>query len=401
MNSKGGPSARLADEQQIPWVTVGALGLTQIFAWGATYYLLAILAEPIAADTGWPMAWVVGGLSLGLLVAGLISPRAGEAIQHYGGRPVLATSSVVLGLGLAGLAASPNLVAYLASWAVLGIGMGTGLYDAAFATLGRTYGPAARSAITALTLIAGFSSTICWPLSALLVDHFGWRTACLVYAALHLSLSLGVHLLLVPRVPLALTNAAMARPGESWERAASKRNLYLLAFALTLIAIISAIMSVYLISFLRAGGMETTAAVGLAALLGPSQVGARLVEMSFGSRYHSIWTLIFGTALVAVGLGLLLFGPPLLAIAVIFYGAGMGIAWIARGTVPLALFGPSDYAALMGRLAFPSLVAQALSPSLGAFLLDVYGPGRTIAMLLTAALLALLAALWLRKETYG
>jgi len=113
--------------EAIPWATLGALGLTQILAWGTTYYLLAVLAEPIAADTGWPMTAIVSGLSLGLLVAGLISPRMGQIVERYGGRPVLATSSVVLAVGLGGLAASPNLTAYLISWAVLGIGMGTGL----------------------------------------------------------------------------------------------------------------------------------------------------------------------------------------------------------------------------------------------------------------------------------
>lgn len=384
----------------MPWVTVGALGFTQIFAWGSTYYLPAILAEPIAADTGWPITWVVGGLSLGLLVAGLISPRTGRAIQHHGGRPVLATSSVILGLGLAGLAASPNLIVYLGSWAVLGVGMGTGLYDAAFATLGRIYGTAARTAITALTLIAGFSSTICWPLSAFLVEQYGWRFACLVYAAVHLILSLVVHRTLVPLIPTAMPTKGMIQTCQpTLVGDTSRHDLYVLAFALTLIAIISAIMSVYLITFLKASGMQSAAAVGLAALLGPSQVSARLVEMSLGRHFHPIWTLIAATGLISVGLGLLLFDKPLLAIAVVLYGAGNGIAWIARGTVPLTLFGPQNYAARMGRLAFPSLIAQAISPWIGAIVLDVYGSGPTLAMLLTAAILALFAALRLRRRT--
>jgi predicted MFS family arabinose efflux permease len=399
VNSKGGPFARFADEQQIPWVTVGALGVTQIFAWGSTYYLLTVLAAPIAADTGWPIASVVGGLSLGLLVAGLISPRTGQAIQRYGGRPVLAASSVILGVGLTGLAASPNLITYLASWTVLGIGMGTGLYDAAFATLGRTYGAAARSAITALTLIAGFSSTICWPLSAFLVDHYGWRITCLAYGAFQLTLSLAVHLTWVPRISPVIANEEQVERGDLTRRGTSRRSLYVLAFTLTLIAIISAIMSVHLILFLRAGGATSNVAVGLAALLGPSQVGARLVEMLVGRHYHPIWTLIFATGLMAVGLGLLPFGMPILAVAVIFYGAGIGIAWIARGTVPLALFGSRDYAVRMGRLAFPSLVAQAISPLLGALLFDIYGAGPTLAILVTAALLALLTAVWLQRGT--
>lgn len=385
-------------EKSGSWMTVAALGLTQILAWGATYYLLAVLTEPIVADTGWPTAWVIGGLSLGLLVAGLVSPRTGRTIQRHGGRPVLATSSLLLGLGLAGLAASPNLIAYLASWVVLGLGMGAGLYDAAFATLGRLYGGKARSAITALTLIAGFSSTICWPLSALLVESYGWRAACLAYAAIHVTLSLGLHLALVPRLPAAAADPATAAVAADPEPSDAGRGAFhALAIALTVIAIISAIMSVHIISLLRSQGLDLGPAVALAALLGPSQVAARLVEMSFGRHYHPIWTLIFATGLITAGLALLLIGLPFVAAAVVLYGGGNGIAWIARGTVPLAIFSQRQYATQMGRLAFPSLIAQALSPSLGAVLLDVSGAGATLAALLGAALLAVAAAIWLRR----
>jgi MFS family permease len=133
-------------------LVIPVLGVTQILAWGSSYYLLAVLAQPIAGDTGWSLAWIVGGLSLGLLVAGIVSPRVGDNIQRLGGRMVLATSAVFLALGLIGLALSPNLPIYILSWLLLGVGMGAGLYDAAFATLGRLYGQRARTAIATLTL---------------------------------------------------------------------------------------------------------------------------------------------------------------------------------------------------------------------------------------------------------
>jgi MFS family permease len=303
----------------------------------------------------------------------------------------------VLGLGLAALAWSPDLVAYFASWVLLGVGMGMGLYDAAFATLGHTYGAKARSAITALTLIAGFSSTICWPFSAFLVETYGWRAACLVYAVIHLGLSCVVHLALVPRAPEGMgEGTATPEPDQPRRRQASKPEFYVLALALTLIAVISAIMPVHLINLLRGHGLELSVAVRLAALLGPSQVGARLIEMLFGRHYHPTWTLILASGLIAVGLALLLLGLPPVA-AVVLYGGGVGIAWIARGTVPLAIFGSRDYAARMGRLALPSLIAQALSPSVGAVLLSAHGAAMTLAMLLAAALLAVSAALWLQR----
>ena len=178
---------------------IAALGIIQILAWGSSYYLLAVLAGPIAADTGWPYAWVIGGVSLGLLVAGLVSLRVGRAIEEYGGRPVLAAGAVLLAAGLAMLAAAPSVPIYLGAWLVLGAGMGAGLYDAAFSTLGRLYGAEARSAITALTLWGGFASTVCWPLSAWLVETVGWRGACLAYAGLHLAVTLPLALFALPR----------------------------------------------------------------------------------------------------------------------------------------------------------------------------------------------------------
>jgi MFS family permease len=117
---------------------IAALGFTQILAWGSSYYLPAVLAEPITRDTHWPLAWVVSGLSVGLVVAALVSPHVGKAIERSGGRGVLALSALALaiGMGQLGLAVAPNLIGYISAWVVIGAGMGAGLYDAAFATLG-------------------------------------------------------------------------------------------------------------------------------------------------------------------------------------------------------------------------------------------------------------------------
>ncbi|MBV9775980.1 MAG: MFS transporter, partial [Acetobacteraceae bacterium] len=188
---------------------LAVLGVGQIIAWGGTFYLPAVLAEPIARDTGWPLSWVVGGLSVGTLVSGLASPSVGALVERHGGRPVLAASSAALAFGLLLLAAARGLGLFLLAWIVLGMGMGAGLYDAAFATLGRLYGREARGAITALTLIAGFASTLCWPFSAWVLHLAGWRVTCLAYAALNLGVVLPLYWTVLPRE--ARRGAASAR----------------------------------------------------------------------------------------------------------------------------------------------------------------------------------------------
>jgi Major Facilitator Superfamily len=381
-------------------IVITALGIAQVLAWGTSFYFPAVFAEPIVADTGWSLGFVVGGTSIGLLVAGLVSPQVGRIIDRHGGRSVLLASSLLYALGLAGIGLAPTLPFYLAAWAVLGLGMGTGLYDAVFAALGRMYGHGARGPITNLTLFGGFSSTVCWPLSARLIEIAGWRGACLVYAALHLCVSLPLQAAVVRRQPAAASAASSGAAADTRAdlspAAHETRILILLALVQSIAAGIGSIMVVHLLIFLQARGVDFAAAVALGTLFGPAQVGARVVERIFGSRYHPIWTLIAAGALMAAGLALLLGGFSLLVLVVLIYGAGYGITWIARGTLPLALFGPVRFPRLMGRLAFPSLIVQALAPSAGALLIEATGADATIAMLtaLAAINLALIGMLW-------
>ena len=180
-------------------VVITALGIAQILAWGTSFYFPAVFAEPIVKDTGWSLGFVVGGTSIGLLAAGLISPQVGRIIDAHGGRPVLLASSLFYAAGLAGVGLAPALPVYLFAWVLIGFGMGTGLYDAVFAALGRMYGSEARGPITNLTLFGGFASTICWPLSAFMIEHVGWRSACFIYAALHLLVMLPLQMAVVRR----------------------------------------------------------------------------------------------------------------------------------------------------------------------------------------------------------
>jgi predicted MFS family arabinose efflux permease len=380
------------------YLVVPGLGITQILTWGSSYYLLAVLAPVITRDTGWLLSWLVGGLSLGMLVAGACSPLIGRLVQKHGGRPVLSASSVLMALGLCTISFATTWPFYVGGWLITGAGMGAGLYDAAFATLGRLYGAGARKAITNLTLFGGFASTVCWPLSAFLVEAYGWRNTSLIYASIQMAVCLPIHLFLIPRAP----PLAVAESVKTLDARVSSygQTFVLLALILSFTAITTSLISVDLLTLLHARGLELAGAVALGALIGPSQVGARLVEWSFGPRYHPMWTMLGSVALIAAGVSLLLFSAPLAIVALILYGAGNGIGSIAKGTLPLAVFGPGNYAAIMGKLAMPSLIAQAAAPSIGALLIEFGGANLTMSVLAVLTLTNCAIALVLARHVW-
>ncbi|MGL3807152.1 MFS transporter [Paeniglutamicibacter sp. R2-26] len=373
---------------------VTGLGIGQILSWGSTFYLLAVLAGPIAEDTGWPGAMVVAGVSVGLLVAGLGSPRVGTLVAGNHGRSVLIASA----LGLAVLGVAPNQWWYLGAWVILGLGMSGGLYSGAFAVLGHTYGSSARSAITGLTLFGGFASSICWPLSILLVNEVGWRWTALAYAGAHLLVTVPLYALTIPQQPLTpLPNMGPERPEADSRRPAAPRRpmVVLVGTVTTLCTSIAALMSMHMFTLLAGIGIVGTAAVALAATIGPAQVGARFIEFVAGRKHHPLWTMLAATLAMAVAITFLGIGIPAPEVLVIVYGAGIGLSSIANGTVPLALFGQEHYARAMGRIALPSMLAQAAAPVLGSVLIDNLGPRSTMLVLGLLGFLTFGLAMWL------
>lgn len=372
------------------WPVITALGIVQIFAWGSSYYLMAPLAGPIVADTGWPLPWVIGALSLGLLVAGLASPRVGTAIARHGGRPVLAGGMILLATGLLVLAAAPNLPVFYLGWLVIGLGMSAGLYDPAFASLGRLYGREARSAITALTLWGGFASTVCWPISAWAVEQFGWRGTAAGYGLLHLTLCLPLIWRMIPP-EMKGPGVVKGSLGQQVALSPTERHAFLiLATIFTFAAIIAAVLSVHLLTLLGARGVSTATAVAMGTLIGPAQVASRVLEMASGGKHHPKWTLLFAGVLFASGVALLAFGFGFSGLALILYGGGNGLFSIARGALPMALFGPERYPVLMGRMARPALIAQAAAPLAGALAIQLMGPNTVLFLLMLLAGSALL-----------
>ena len=373
--------------------TVVLVGALQILSWGSTYYLPAVLAGPISRESGWPIAAVVGGLSWSLLVSAACAPKVGRTIDRLGGRPVLATSSALLAAGLVALGLAPNLLVYYLAWTVLGLGMSAGLYEAAFSTIGRLYGGEARPSITGVTLLGGLASTVAWPIMAALEAELGWRATCFAMAGAHLLLGLPAYLALLPAPPAEPPPGPPARAGAGpiADLAARRRALIVLATALTLYSFVVSGVAVHVLEALRRSGVEPAAAVAIGMAIGPAQVGGRILEFAFGRSLLPVWTARLGIALVLAGVILLAGAPPWLAVgAAAVYGAGNGIMTIARGTLPLALFGPKGYGAMVGLTARFALIAQAAAPIVLAVVLERFGP---LGLFATAAALAALAAL--------
>jgi MFS family permease len=353
-------------------VVVGALGAAQTLAWGSSYYLPAILADPIASDLHLSRTAVFGAFSGSLLLAAVLGPAVGRVIDAHGGRGVLALSNLVLAAGLVLLALTQGIVSLAAAWAVLGVGMAMGLYDPAFATLAGLYGRAARGPITGITLIAGFASTVGWPLSALLDAHFGWRGASLFWAALHLLVGLPLNRLLIPRAPppiRTIETEGIAGP-------APRGAMALLAFVFAATWFVTGAMAAHLPRLLEIAGANATVAIAAAALVGPAQVGARLVEFGVLRQVHPVVSARLATALHPIGAVVLVaIGPAAITAFTILHGAGNGLLTIAKGTLPLAIFGPVGYGLRSGVLGAPARAAQAAAPLIFALLLDRIGLG--------------------------
>lgn len=382
---------------------IASLGTAQTLAWASTYYLPAILAGPIARDLGIPVPTVFGAFSIALVVSALVGPRAGAAIDRLGGRPVLMATSLVFAIGLAALGASQDTASLVAAWIVLGVGMGSGLYEAAFAALVRLQGPQARTSITGITLVAGFASTVGWPLSAYLESRYGWRTACFVWAGLHVLVGLPLNALLpkaaarsTPATPASARPAAAAPPPGG---APSWRAMGLLSFVFAATWFISTAMAAHLPRLMEASGATAATALLVGSLIGPAQVAARVLEFGWLRKVHPLLSARLACLMHPLGVGLLLAGGPALApLFGILHGAGNGVLTIAKGTLPLVLFGSSGYGARQGWLMLPARVAQAMAPFAFGLALDELHAG---ALWVTAALgaAALLALLGLRTSS--
>jgi len=378
-------------QRQLPIIL--ALGTTQTLAWASSMYLPAILADPIARDLGISPNWVFAAFSASLVISALLGPRIGRQIDLVGGRSVLSMSNLVLAAGLVLLGFTTSIPVLAVAWLLLGVGMGAGLYDAAFAALGRIYGHAARGSITGITLIAGFASTVGWPLSAWGLETIGWRDTCFAWAAAHLLIGLPINLWMLP----AVKGAKAAVEAAVKPHIPLDRTMILLAFVFAAAWTVTGAMAAHLPRILEAAGATSKQAVFAGALIGPAQVVARLFEISFLSRYHPLLATRLACIAHPIGAAILaLAGGGAASVFALFHGAGNGILTIARGTLPLAIFGPQNYGYRLGIIGAPARMAQAAAPLVFGLLIDTMGS--RILIVSSALSLAALGALFLLRD---
>lgn len=372
---------------------VFCLGTAQTIAFASSYYLPAILAEPMAQTIGISTTTVFIAFSLSLIISAIPGPLAGQLIDRFGGRPILMISSLMFALGLFVLGFAYNTVTLFAGWILMGLAMGTGLYEAAFSTLVRLLGQEARPSISGITLLAGFASTLGWPLSTWMQAHWGWQGACWGWAALHLLVGLPLYALLPnPGKTAAQKSETTQVSGLSEEglapevqdqflgaatlqnHQATQRTAIVLSISFTVIWFSVTAMAVHLPRLLESTGLGLEAAVGIAALVGPAQVLARFLEFGFLRRIHPlVQAKLSSLAHPMGGLALLMLGGPAAALFAVLHGAGAGILTIIKGTLPLVLFGTHGYGARQGLIMLPARVGQAFAPFVFSILMSKFG----------------------------
>ena len=388
-----------------------ALGITQITAWGTSYYCLGVLAGPISQDTGWSRGFVFLGFTVALLAMGIVSSAVGRAIDRHGGRAVMTLGTALVSAGLFALAHVHSKAAYLGVWVFLGLGMRLCLYDAAFAALVQVAPSRGRKAISYLTLFGAFASSVFWVVGHALNEHVGWRQTLVLFALINLAVCLPLHWFGLARREsgdggAASTSAPPASPnGPPLEGRTRSVAIALFALIMSLNGFVFGVISVQLVPLLEAAGLATAAAVWVASMKGVAQFGGRVVEILFARNLRAITVGRIAVGILPPSLLLLLTGTGSLPMVIAFtllMGGSQGVITIVRGAVPLALFGAKGYGVVLGVIATPVLVVNAASPTVFAWIVDRWGWGTGRVSLLvgcSAAWLAMeLMARWYQRQ---
>lgn len=345
---------------------VPVLGLGQIVAFASSYYLLGVLADPMARAMRLAPSALFAALSLAFLISAVLSPAAGRWIERSGGRRVQAWAHLAFAAALLTMALSSSSIVLMAGVAALGVGMSIGLYGTAFAVLVELHGAAARRSITAVSLIGALGGGLGWPVSRLVIEAWDWRIACAVWAAAHVALCLPLTLAVLPRLRAASVKTLPPKPVR-WDR-----RMVQIAAVFAGGWMVSTAMGAHLPRLLGQLGLDAEQAAWAAGLMAASAIAARLFDLVVLHRSHPMATVRLATLLHPVGAIVAAVGGTRFAAAIaVGQGAGNGLLSVASGVLPLHVFGPDRYAVRQAMILTPARYLQAAAPAAYALALDV------------------------------
>ena len=373
---------------------LAALAVTQITGWGVLYYAFPVALASITADTGWSATATTAAFSGGLVVSALAGIPVGHWLDRHGPRRVMTAGSLLSVPCTVAIALAPSFGWFVAAWLVAGVAMSATFYQAAFAALTRWYGDQRVRALTALTLVAGLSSTIFAPLTSLLLEHLSWRQTYLVLAVVLAVVTVPLHALaLTPPWTPAPRPSPAAAPHRGAPPEVRTAGFLVLSGALTLTALGTYAASLTVIPLLTERGFSASLAATTLGLLGAGQLLGRLGFAPLVARTGPTTRTVLIVAASAATVGLLgaLSGPaPLLIAAAVAVGAARGAGTLLQATVVADRWGTARYATLAGFFSAPITAATALAPWAGTALAEATG-SYPAAFLLLAALIALAA----------
>jgi predicted MFS family arabinose efflux permease len=381
------------------------LCITQILGWGALFYPPGLTMTHIAAAHGWSLAQALLGFSIALGVSGLTAPFACGLVERHGGHFVMAGGALVGALGLVILPLTDQYWLYLVTWVLLGLAMASNLYDPAFTALTRIFGMASRRPITLVTFVGGLASTFSWPTTQMLIAHGGWRSVYFVFAGVMAFIVAPLYAFVLPRnaVYVPPPTAAGAPPVKTAKIIPAVGVPFLLmAAGFAAHAFVQSGTLAHLLTILQRGGIDAGTAVVIGALFGPAQVLTRIADFMTGGRLHPLWLVRIAMTLMACAFTLLVvvgFSPAVAAVFALMFGAANGVVTIARGALPLALFGAVGYGRVVGRIARPAQICQALSPFVLAYVIERWSGLTALEILVVIALLALGCFIAIRRPS--
>lgn len=384
--------------------SVLGLGITTTIGYGTLFYSFTIMSVALENHLGWSKSFLFGVFSFGLLLGGLITPYIGKKLDQYGARTIMSIGSLLSFIGLIFLSQVETKLEFILAIIFIEIVSTFVLYEAAFVAFSQIAKQKARLPMTQITLIAGFASTIFWPLINFLLDFYSWKEVYVILSLFHLFIAFPLHLFTLPNKKLSnkqIQNEDNSQYSRFEGKKNTKKSMILIGIALCLIAIPIASIQTHLIGIFGSFGIEATIAVSLGAFIGPSQVAARIFEMTFARKITPVTSSIISTGLLLVSTITLLFCGYNIIIATLFvilFGAGQGLNYIARGSLPLYILGSDNFGKNSGYLNLYIKVVTAMAPFTFALSLENLGNETSVIILLVLSIISIIALYFIPKE---